>query len=176
MVFMVPAVILLAITILLFLIVREPETASRDSRGGNSLRVKLLIEVLRDRGVRKTAVSYFFWKYSFEGLIYWLPTLLVETYMTDLSYAALLTGCITLTGLVSMPLGGYVSDRIRGRARVAILSLTVMGVFMLTLSTGPDFTTSLSILFTACFIMEMPESIYFTAPVDRLGPEAAGTA
>lgn len=174
MVFIAPAVILLDVTMLLSFIVREPETANVHRSA--SWRRGLLSEVLRDSGVRKTAVSYFFWKYSFEGLVYWLPTLLVETYMVDLGYAALLTGCITLTGLVSMPLGGYLSDRIRSRARVAIISLTAMGVLMLALSTSPDLSTSLLILFAACFVMETSESIYFTVPVDRLGPEAAGTS
>jgi len=176
MVFMVPAVILLIPTAFLLFIVREPKVVNEENYGEGSWRRDLLAEVLKDSGVRKTAVSYFFWKYSFEGLIYWLPTLLVETYMVDLGYAALLTGCITLTGLVSMPLGGYLSDKIGSRARVAILSLTAMGVLMLALSTTADLATTLVILFTACFIMEMSESIYFTIPVDRLGLEAAGTS
>ncbi|MCD6445006.1 MFS transporter [Candidatus Bathyarchaeota archaeon] len=176
MVFMVPAVILLTLTALLVVLVKEPAVKNTTDREEGLWKGELFTKVLKDSGVQKTAVSYFFWKYSFEGLIYWLPTLLVETYTVDLGYAALLTGCITLTGLVSMPLGGYLSDKMGSRTKVAILSLTAMGVFMLALAMSADLATSLVILFAACFLMEMSESIYFTIPVDRLGLEAAGTS
>jgi len=125
--------------------------------------------VFRDRVVFSAALSYFCWKFGFEGLSYWLPTFFFEA----LQNAGLIVGVFLLIGLFAMPLGGVLSDRL-SRVSVIEISLILAG-FLLFIFTISEDVISLAALMLASFSLQMSEGIYFTIPADRLKSDLAGT-
>jgi len=56
------------------------------------------------------SLGFFCLCYITYGNLVWLPSFLFETYHISLSHAALLAALYPLAGVISRPLGGYVSD------------------------------------------------------------------
>lgn len=169
--FIVPAILLAILTAVAW----SMDLGERQ-RGINSGDAPPLSRVYRNRGILALALSYFFWKYSFEGLTYWLPALLVEGYGLAPSHAATLSGLIILAGLVSMPLGGWLSDHVGSRAGIIIFSLSGAGVLLLSLPLLGGGQAAIPALTILSFTMQMSEGLYFTIPLDLLGADVAGTA
>ena len=169
MVFLIPSIILLFFTLLLFLGLRRFYFNMGDigSVGVGFGRV------FRDRVVFSSALSYFCWKFGFEGLSYWLPTFFFEVKGFSLQNAGLIVGVFLLIGMFAMPIGGVLSDRLN-RVFIIELSLILAGflLFIFTISEG---VISLIILMFVSFFFQMSEGIYFTIPADRLKSDLAGT-
>jgi len=167
MVFLIPSLILLFFTFLLLLGLRNFYFNMGDV-GSIGFR-----RVFRDRVVFSAALSYFCWKFGFEGLSYWLPTFFFEVKGFSLQNAGLIVGVFLLIGLFAMPLGGVLSDRL-SRVSVIEISLILAG-FLLFIFTISEDVISLAALMLASFSLQMSEGIYFTIPADRLKSDLAGT-
>lgn len=99
--------------------------------------------------VFSAALSYFCWKFGFEGLPYWLPTFFFEVKGFSLQNAGLIVGVFLLIGLFAMPLGGVLSDRL-SRVSVIEISLILAG-FLLFIFTISEDVISLAALMLASF-------------------------
>ncbi len=175
MTFIVPAVILAGATLLILLNVRDPQ----EDGGSGKVRRRgfrsQLIAVLGSKAVKYTAVGYFLWKFSFEGMSYWLPSYFMETYSVPPGLTGFLSGVILLTGVFTMPLGGWLSDRLGNRALVIMASLAVSGVLLSMAPYVHGWLEALVLLAAAALVLQLSEGVYFVIPMDDLS-EAAGTS
>lgn len=164
--FTAPSIVLLAAASILWFTVDE-ESSGR-------LTVDLR-KTIWDKDTLTVGFSYLLWKYGFEGLTYWLPTILSETLNLKVDEAGLTAGVIMLTGFVAMPLGGWISDRI-GRTSTINLSLASSASLLgLTLVYGRGLTLPL-LLGAASFTFTLSEGIYFAIPADNLDRSRVGAA
>jgi MFS family permease len=166
-VFFIPALILLFLTFLVWFVIRKHK----------SQRIEVVKsrfkEIVKDRVIVWSALSYFCWKFGFEGLFYWLPLYFIKAHKFTIGSSGLFAGSIMLIGLLAMPFGGWLSDKV-GRRLVIIVSLFVTGILLLALPF--EITFVLLILLIISFFFQMSEGVYFAIPVDRFKPEFAGTS
>jgi sugar phosphate permease len=140
--FILPAIVLLCITILFLLGVKESpqcdERASAIPAGGDSYRKDHsnwgdLALLLRNPALWMVSVSYFFLELCRYALMFWLPLYLVERLKYNLQVSGYVSSLYDLVGIVGAVLAGYVSDRLlqSRRAPVSAIMLFGLGIVML---------------------------------------------
>ena len=140
--FILPAVILLFITVVFLLGVQErPGT----DRSASAVTVKVsfglkdrsdwkhLAALLRTPALWMVSVSYFFLELCRYALMFWLPLYLVERLKYNLQVSGYVSSLYDLVGIVGAVLAGYISDRLlqSRRAPVSAVMLFGLGIVML---------------------------------------------
>jgi len=75
-----------------------------------------------------TCVAFLLRTIAYAGTVNFIPTYLVRELHLDIAAAGLATSIMLILGIVSQPLGGYLSDKL-GRRAVLGMSCFLMGVF-----------------------------------------------
>jgi OPA family sugar phosphate sensor protein UhpC-like MFS transporter len=96
-------------------------------------------EVLTNRNVLLLSAVYFLIKPTRYAILFWGPKYINEKLGTGMAESGLISGMFELAGILSVVLGGYVSDRFFGSRRmpVSVMSLLVLGVVVFLLDDLP---------------------------------------
>jgi len=173
-VFFVPAAILAALTVATQVLVKEKPRGENSLVQARSGAHRFSRPVFKDTTMRKYAASYLFWKYGFEGIFYWLPAFLVETFGASIEEASSVAGVILFTGLISSPIGGWICDRVSRREYVVAISLVPITFLLTILSSTRDFSHATWLILVIGILFQLSGGVYFVIPSDRLGPDKAG--
>jgi len=172
-VFFVPAALLALFTVCFLAFVKEKREEKPSNPVPSGVRT-VRRSVFADSAMRKYAASYFFWKYGFEGIFYWLPAFLVETFSTSIENASGVTGAILFAGLFSSPVGGWICDRVRRREYVVAISLIPVTALLILLTSTRDFSQATMLILTIGILFHLSGGVYFLIPSDRFGSDRAG--
>jgi sugar phosphate permease len=172
--FFAPSAVLAALTVGILVFVRDKPRAENPPTHARSGAHAFSRSVFKDTTMRKYAVSYLFWKYGFEGIFYWLPAFLVETFGVSIEEASGVAGAILFTGLISSPIGGWICDRVGRREHVVALSLAPTTLLMTLLSSTRDFSHAAWLILVIGVLFQLSGGVYFVIPSDRLGPDKTG--
>lgn len=118
-------------------------------------------DALKIRGVLQFAMSFFFIKFAFYGVYYWVPTYLQE----QLHYTQIEAGNITswgsTGGIIGSILMGLLSDVLVVRSPVHLVGcvLGALSLSLLTTVRNQDHTTLLTLLITFFNIFENGASV-----------------
>ncbi len=140
--FVVPAVLLIFITLLFLFGVKEyPDTNELAATGpGHAERAvdvrsnwSDLAALLRKPALWMVSISYFFLELCRYALLFWLPLYLVERMKYSLQVSGYVSSLYDLVGIVGAVLAGYASDRFlqSRRAPVSTVMLFGLGIIML---------------------------------------------
>jgi sugar phosphate permease len=135
--FILPAIILLFITVIFLLGVDEspragePESpaainvgiSSRDRSNWNDLAA-----LLRNPALWMVSVSYFFLELCRYALMFWLPLYLVERLKYSLQVSGYVSSLYDLAGIIGAVLAGYISDRLLQSRRAPISAIMLFGL------------------------------------------------
>lgn len=130
--FLLPAMVLAAISILFFALTRERDvpstTEARDRKDGVSLGE--MFAALRMPDVQVIATMYFLLKTTRYSLLYWLPLYLVQSLGYAKDMAGYSASVFELAGALGPLLAGYCSDRFWGSKRypVGVMMLLLLSV------------------------------------------------
>ena len=72
-------------------------------------------------------------------MVFFLPSYLHRVHHVELSQASLMTSCLLLIGIVTLPLGGWVMDRLSSKFQKAKLYVSLIGYTLATLFYGLAF-------------------------------------
>lgn len=139
------SVILAAMALAAFAILRDDPAHAQRRRGGEKVSAAKQLEPLKRLQVWRFATYYFFVFGAFVALASWLPRYYVGAYGLDLKAAGALAAAYALPGSVFRALGGWMSDRWGARF---VMYLT--------------FIVSL----IALFILSYPETQYIITGID----------
>ena len=140
--FILPAVILLFITVIFLLGVQErPGTDGSASAVAANARFGLkdrsdwsdLAALLRNPALWMVSISYFFLELCRYALMFWLPLYLVERLKYNLQVSGYVSSLYDLVGIAGAVAAGYISDRLlqSRRAPVSAVMLFGLGIVML---------------------------------------------
>lgn len=164
----------LLVPVLLF-VTSDPKEVEKDTVPKKELKYS---SILRERQFQILLVGYTLMSAVWWGLSFWLPTYLVEAKgfaLDDISYGASLP---YVGAIVGMYLGSYVSDRLKIRRWLILISLSAGGVFILILSLSgvTKVHLLLSLLVLVFFTGQMAPPLYFTILQSKTMPEKIGSA
>ena len=168
--FYIPALIMVITTICLIVFIRDAHQSNPHYEGS---KVKTL-EIVKNPAILKFVIAYFCWKYAFEGTFYWIPTFFLVEFNTPVMETGFLVGLALLTGLVSMPLGGVISDKLRNRELIIVVSLFTPGLCLLSLLFTQDFYLIVAAMLLIGFLATLSEGVFFVMPAEIFGIEVSG--
>lgn len=113
---------------------------------------------------------------TYSNLI-WLPSFLFESYHVSLVQAGFLAALYPLSGLISRPLGGYISDVIFNgkRKQTILIGLFIILVSTLLLSQIEDFYINISFIILIGFFDNLIGPVFFAWMLDLVPYNRSGT-
>jgi len=113
---------------------------------------------------------------TYSNLI-WLPSFLFESYQVSLVQAGMLAALYPLSGFISRPLGGYVSDVVfkGGRKQTVLIGLVVILISTLLLSRINDFRINIYIIILIGFFDNLIGPLFFAWMLDLIPTNRSGS-
>jgi len=123
------------------------------------------------------SLGFFCLCYITYGNLAWLPSFLFETYNLSLSHAGLLAALYPLAGIISRPLGGYVSDvHFNGRRKQTVLvGWAAVLVSTVILTRIDSFAVNICIIFLIGFFDNFIGPLFFAWVLDMVPGRHAGS-
>jgi len=148
------------------------------SEGGTSWSV--IRQVFRNKVILKLGFVYFCMKPTRYGILFWGPVYLNERLGTNMLESGLLSGLFEFAGIISVFLGGVISDFIfrSRRMPVSVLCLLFLGLLLCCISWVPatSFWLGLCFFMIGLFIYAPDSIVAGVAPVDFAKKHSASTA
>ena len=181
-----PALVILAVAALVFLVVRSPRSVSttppsEQRKEDRELQRSARRALLRNPRIYAYGVSYFFIKLMRYSLLFWLPTYLEKALHYDKSTAGYLSTSFEVGGVVGTIALGLLSDRLRklSRAGWAFGSLMLLPLALLLYLRigGIGLEANFVAMALIGFLLFGPDAILSGAAAqDAGGPKAAAIA
>ncbi|MFQ5879277.1 MAG: MFS transporter, partial [Dehalococcoidia bacterium] len=112
----------------------------------------------------------------FTGILFWLPTLLVEEKGQSLQIAGLVLALRWALTAPSNFVGGYISDRLRNPPLVIGVSLVMLAITTLLFVNVDDIALLILVIAVNAVFVQLYLGPLFAVPVEILGPRTAGVA
>ena len=148
----------------------EPEAGARaadaPADGG-------LGRVLRNRNVWLLSATFAAFNASLIGFSSYLPTFLAAGHGLGLTQAALVAGIPTFLTLISAPVGGAISDRIRSRKKPFLIGLVCSAV-LVSLAGLTGFALLIAVLVAIGLVLGVIPTTIFSAAVEATGDVRLG--
>ena len=183
--FVVPPLMIMTIILLFWLMVRESpiETPSKpipDVFKGPLLSARFredMKTILSHKFLWLMGISYFCLMAIRYSIIVWAPTYLFETFGLNILRAGILSSIYPAIGLISYPLGGFLCDFLLGGKKKPLIAISLLSIFMLTLSLSYVTKLVWAIFFLACigFFDQLVAALFFALEVDLLPRHLAST-
>jgi len=110
-----------------------------------------------------------------QGILFWLPSLLLDERGLPLQVTGLILAIRTLLIAPSTILGGYISDRLRNPTAVMALSLIVLTVTTAGFTKVGDLAVLMTLIFVNAIFVQSYFGPLFSIPVERYGTNMLGT-
>lgn len=164
----------LLVPVILF-VTSDPKEVEKDTIEKKELRYS---SILKERQFQILLLGYTLMSSVWWGLSFWLPTYLVEAKdfaLADISYGVSLP---YIGAIVGMYLGSYISDFLKVRKWFILISLSIGGLFLLTLSLSGVMNVQflLLLLILVFFAGQMAPPLYFTILQSKTKLENIGSA
>lgn len=170
-VFLLPAAIAVAGSVLFLLAAREPV------RSGSTPTAAEFARALGNRSIVLVALSAFAAYALYLFLNTWLPTYGTEVLSLPLPVAGLVTALVPLVGIVARPGGGWLSGRLGGRRRPVLAGGLLLGLGLLA---GVPFAgamaTFLLLVAAAAFAVQLGTGVYYVLTRELASPGTEGTS
>jgi len=152
-----------------------PGASSLEARGGRAF-LRINKEVF-SRNYCLLCLAFFCLCYITYSNLIWLPSFLFESYDMSIVQAGLLAALYPLAGIISRPLGGYLSDVVfKGKRKPTVL----IGLFVILLSTVllsriEHFTSNIYFIITIGFFDNLVGPLFFAWMLDLVPYNHSGS-
>jgi sugar phosphate permease len=138
---------------------------------------KIVTRFVMSKKMGLLSFGFFCLCYITYGNLVWLPSFLFETYHLSLSTAGLIAALYPLAGIISRPLGGYVSDVLfRGRRKQTVMAGWGVVLVSTTMLTGIDhFAANILLIITIGFFDNFIGPLFFAWVLDMVPQCHAGS-
>ena len=156
---------------------REKGKTLNTPKPGSAENVKSLSRHVLSKKMVLLSLGFFCLCYITYGNLVWLPSFLFETYHLSLPAAGLLAALYPLAGIVSRPLGGYVSDvHFKGKRRQTVLAgWGAVLVSTMLLIHIDNFAVNICLIFIIGFFDNFVGPLFFAWVLDMVPDRHAGS-